>query len=445
MRSSSKYLNETVKEYALYAGENRAIPKVTDGLKNAARQALWVIRKEPGKIKTLALSGAMIAENLYVHGDASGAIGSMAAPFLNNVPLLFGDGQFGNRVDPGAIGAPRYTYVKANRATEVLVYPDISIIPLKENYDGSNVEPVTFLPIIPLVLLNGVSGIAMGWSTEILPRSMDDLITATIQAIDKKPITKLVPKYTFTNCTAKELAPNSWEFSGVVEFVDTSTIRVKELPPGLLLEKFRERLDGLEEEGVIRDYIDSSTEEIDLLIKFKKGSVDKNKMSDYIDLLKLRSKNTERIVVIDFDFKSIKQYASAEEIVQKFVEWRFGHYIRRYEKFFDDDSKELQYWKGIKACFDNGLPALVPTLQNKQEIVKKIVDFTVGLTLDAGQIDTIASFPTYRWSKDDYQKVLDKIAELEKSILHYEDLLANTGKIRTIFKSEVEALRKVKF
>lgn len=141
--SASDYINTSSKEYALYTAQNRAIPSICDGLKDGQRKMLWIIRNKSEKIKTISLSGAAIQEGIFLHGDvsASDTISRLAAPYLNNVTLLEGVGAFGTRVTPDGWGAPRYTYVKKNKATQALLYPDLDIVPLKPNYDGSVMEP----------------------------------------------------------------------------------------------------------------------------------------------------------------------------------------------------------------------------------------------------------------------------------------------------------------
>ncbi len=445
MEKTSTYILNTSRDYALYVASHRAIPSAADGLKDSQRIALWLMRNRADKIKVSALNGDMSGSNLYVHGDAAGTISLLAAPYLNNVTFLEPHGAFGTRVDPYSIGAPRYVSVKKSKAAEALLYRDMDVIELMENYDGSNMQPVTFLPIIPTVLLNGISGIAVGWSTDILPHSLPDLVRATIQAIEQKPITKIKPNYSYTKCSYKELGPNVWEISGCVEFVDSSSVRVTELPPELPLEKFRERLDALEEEGKIKDYSDNSSENIDVLVKFSRGTVKKENIDSYIDTLKLRARKTERIVVIDFNGKRIKQYTSPEELVLAFVDWRFGHYIRRYENMLKNDSYELIFWKGVKACFDDEMVKDLTSLKNKKEVVARIdkAGGVYGLKLDTAHLDKIATFPTYRWTLDEYQDVLKKIAELEDNVKTYKDLLSHPDKIRTIFKTEVKALEKL--
>ena len=173
-------------------------------------------------------------------------IGFLAAPFKNNIPLIEGEGHFGSRISPSAIGAPRYTDVKRAKAAEAILYRDLDIIPLEDNYDGSNKQPKHFLPLIPLVLLNGVSGIAVGWSTNILPRDLKSLIEATKLALVGKPIAVIPPSYNHYNISITSIGPNRWEFGGRAKTIDINTVQITELPPGMDIESFRKRLIKME-------------------------------------------------------------------------------------------------------------------------------------------------------------------------------------------------------
>jgi DNA gyrase/topoisomerase IV subunit A len=446
MITSSDFIRSTSRDYSIYVCQSRGIPSICDGLKDAQRKALFIMKPKSEKIKTVSLAGEMISSNIYLHGDASAAetLSLMAATYCNNVPFLQGIGAFGTKVGPTDWGAPRYTYLKKSQLTESLIYPDYDIIPLKENYDGSVMEPKHFLPLIPLVLLNGISGIAVGWSTEILPRSLDDLIAATIAALDGKPITTLAPKYDYLNCGVKNIGHNNWEFTGKVRF-DGSTIWVEELPPDLSLEKFKARLNQMEEEEKIQTYIDRSTKEIKIEIKFKRGTINGWTDDKAIDFLKLRSKTTERIVVLDWDSNSIKQYSSAEGLVQEFIMWRLQFYKQRYQKLVDDVTYQLNWNLAIKACIDNNLPQFLPAATDKAAIVSRIRDImkAENITIDDDQVDRLASLPSYRWAKDTYADVVAKIAELTATITDYMAILADPQKQRDIYKKEVQALKKL--
>lgn len=442
---TTTFIKETSREYSIYVCQSRGIPSVSDGLKDAQRKALFVMKTINEKIKTISLSGRLISENIYLHGDAAAAdtISLMAAPYCNNVPLLSGVGAFGTRIGPSDWGAPRYTYVKKNAWTEALVYQDYDIIPLKENYDGSVQEPKHFLPLIPMVLLNGVSGIAVGWSTEILPRSLADLIDATLAAIDnKKKLPDLMPKYEYLRNSVRSTGENSYEFTGTV-VIDGSTVIVTELPPDLSLEKFKARLNKMEDDEQIQTYIDRSSKDIRVEVRFKRGSISGWTEEKAIDFLKLRNKTTERLVVLDWDGNNIKQYQNPESLIRDFVAWRLGFYTLRYEKLKAEASTQLNFNRALKACYDKGLPAFLPKAEHKAEIIGKISAITANIGINDDQIDRIAGLASYRWAKDAYDEVIKKIAALELTIAEYNAILSDPVRLRAIYRQEVAALKKL--
>jgi DNA gyrase/topoisomerase IV subunit A len=445
--TTSDYIKDSSREYSVYVCENRAIPKIADGMKDGPRKAMWLMKSRADKIKTVSLAGEMISSNLYVHGDQSAAmsISMLAAPYVNNIPMLEGIGTFGTRVAPvEGIGAPRYTYVKKNKASELLLFQDLDIVPLKDNYDGSNKEPQHFLPLIPLVLLNGTSGIAVGWSTVILPRNLKKLINATQQALEGKAPKGLEPSFDYLNVKVGNLGPNMWQFSGRVDIIDTSTCRITELPPGLNLENMKKRLNKLEEEGKIHTYTDKSTKVIDIMVKFKRGEIKDWEEDDAVDFFKLKEKITERIVVVDWSGNRIKQYDSPEQVVKEFVKWRLGWYTTRYQKKLDDDNYELKYWQGIKACFDDKLPERIGKKADKAAVEGEVNTITATIGLDASQIDRIVSLPTYRWAKDFLVTVKENISRLQGNIKEHKAILKSPDRIKEIYAGELEELKKLK-
>jgi DNA gyrase/topoisomerase IV subunit A len=449
--SSSKYILDSSKDYSIYVAQSRAIPSVTDGLKDGQRKALWVMRNKGEKVKVVSLSGELIQTGLYLHGDAAASAASslLAAPFMNNVPLLEGIGTFGTRVAPqSGIGSPRYVYVKKSKAAQQFLYSDLDIVPMKENYDGSTLEPITFLPLIPIVLLNGVSGIAVGWSTDILPRSLKSLKQAVIDVLSGKKISDIPPEYTYLNLDVKRLLGSEWErqnhvweFSGKIEKEDTSTIRIRELPPGVDFEKFKDKLDKLEEDKVIMSYEDNSTNTIDIEVKFKRGTLKDDFDEDaMLDMLKLRTKMTERIVVLDWNGKSIRQYESTAKLVEDFVEWRFEHYVTRFETILANKEKDLNYIKALIRLFEKKFPEKVLKYDSKKETSDEVPILINPLTLEADEIEKIINIPIYKWTQEYWKKAKAELLELEKEIAYTKDLLDNPKKIRTIFKKEVEAI-----
>ena len=442
--TSSDHILETSRDYSIYVCQSRGIPNICDGLKDSQRKALFVIKSINEKVKTVSLAGQMIS-SVYLHGDvsASEAISLMAAPYCNNVTLLHGIGAFGTRVGPTDWGAPRYTYVKKSQHTDRLIYPDYDIIPLKENYDGSVMEPQNFLPLIPLVLLNGISGIAVGWSTKILPRKFSELVDATLAVIDnKKTRPDLLPCYEYLGCDVKSLGGNSYEFTGKCS-VGSATVTVTELPPDLSLEDFRARLNKMEDQDEITGYTDRSTKDICVEVRFRRADIAGWTAAKALEFLKLRSKSTERLVVLDWTGNNIKQYEDAWQLIAEFVTWRLDWYRVRYEKLIADTTKLLNWNLALQACMDKGLPAFLGKAANRAEIVDKIAVICEKIPLDGDQLDRIAGLASYRWARDAYAEIVDKIAELTQTIADYHTVLNDPRKLRSIYREEVSALKKL--
>jgi len=451
MKNSSDYILDSSREYAIYVCDTRGIPSVIDGLKSGQRMALWALRDKSEKIKTFALTGLLGSLKLFVHGEAScnNAIGLLAAPYKNNHCLIEGLGQFGNRIAPDkdGIGAPRYTEVRRAKISEAILYKDLDLIPLVDNYDGSNKQPEHFLPLIPTVLLNGISGVAVGWSTDILPRSLKSLIEATKAALLGQPIGNLTPHYERYNIKVTSTGkPNQWEYSGAAEIVDTSTIRVTELPPGMSIESFRAKLIEMEDTDVIMNFTDRSTENINIFIKMKRGSIAGWNEEKALDFFKIREKVTERIVTIDWSGNSIRTYDNPQKLVMDFAQWRLAWYTKRYEKMLFDDTYELNYWYALRALFEMKFPTRLGGFLNKEDVeksVQEIVDLK-NIKVDNPQLERIVNLPTYKWNTDFLLEINKHIDALEKSIASHKDILGSPNKLLKVYIDELDALKSFK-
>jgi len=448
--SPSNYLLSTSRDYAIYVCDSRGIPYVGDGLKHVQRMALWMLRDHAGKIKTFALSGLLGASKIHCHGEKSSndAIGLLAAPYRNNNPLIEGLGQFGSRIAPDrdGIGAPRYTEVRRARVAEAVLYNDIDLVPLEDNYDGSTRQPMHFLPLIPTVLLNGVAGVAVGWSTEILPRSLKSLIDATRTALLGHPIQTIEPYYARygtiqVRATGKT---NQWELTGRATVTDTSTVRITELPPGIGIEEFRKRLDTMENADVIQGYTDRSSDSIDITVRMKRGAIRDWKEADAQDFFRLRDRLTERIVTLDWGRDKIRVYASAGELVSDFARWRLGWYTRRFEKLLADALQELPYWLALRQLFKIGFAGKLGTFSNRTAMQDDILRLLDGMVkVDDSHIDRIVTLATYRWTEEFAAEVDGRIAKLNEAVTGYRETLASPEKLRDVYIGELDALLKL--
>lgn len=450
--TSAEYVDRIAKEYGLYILDHRAIPTLFDGMKTSQRIALWLMRNKPGKIKTMALAGEMIASELYVHGDKAGAdtISLIAAKFKNNYPLLDGIGGFGSKAEPGAIGQPRYTYVKRNKFAEAHLYVDMSILPMVENHDGSNRMPGVFLPLVPLVLLNGVKGMATGWSTNILPRRYADVKKAVIEVIKAgKCKTKLEPFYEGYDIDVVDHGQGRYTLSGRATVKNTSTVIVSELPPEVTLEQYRDILSGMEIEGKIAGFTDRSKKAVNIEIKFQRVVLAKLQGDKLIEYLSLRTPgraSTERLVVIGAN--GVRQYDTAEELVEDWVKWRLSWYERRFEYLRDKAEVEELFWKSFIACYEGtasfeGIPMRLGEVKNRASLKVFMHNAIQGndLPVDDSIVERLMNLPIYRWTQEENEKAKREVVSERELVEKYEAARKDQTIHKDTFKSDLLALK----
>ena len=444
--NSSEYISQISREFGLYTLDKRAIPAMSDGLKSGQRIALWLMRNRSDKLKTMALAGQMIASELYVHGDAAAAdaISMLAGPYCNNRPLFQGVGAFGTRAEPTKFNAPRYTYVKRSDTAQKVLYVDLDIVPMIENHDGSNMMPSTFLPLIPLVLLNGIRGIATGWSTNILPRNFEDLVGAVDEVLRTGKVErKLLPHYDKRDVVVIERGDNQYAIQGRVAKKNTTTVHVTELPPDLTLESFRDRLSKMEDAGDITGFTDRSTKTINIEIKMTRATLGKLSDEKLDEFFKIRTLTTENITVQGIGGVNIVQYDDVAQLVKDWVHWRLGLYLDRYQKLLTDEQVTNLYWRYILACFKYNLPKTLPDLSGKAELKDELVllgkRMKFPVTADA-IIERITNVPAYKWTKEGKLEAEKQLADSNNRLAEYEDMVASDRKRKAVFKKEVRSL-----
>lgn len=435
---SSDYILARRRDYSIYVMTSRAIPAATDGLKAGGRRTLWVAR-DGKKYKTATLAGATMP--LHPHAEASGAINTLAAPYGNNIPLFKGDGAFGTLLNPTAYGASRYTSVSTSTFTNDVVFRDIEIIPMTENYDSTLEEPVHFLPLVPIVLLNPTEGIAVGFATNILPRALDDIIAVQLAWLKgTKTNNALLPTFvpTGTKSTHYEDTERgvAYYFSGDIQRKDTSTLVITKLPYGQVHEKVTAKIDDLMEKGIVTDFTDMSKDAINIEVKFKRGYLKDVDDADLLKMLGLTVRHVENLNVLDFTGQVIWS-ATPHELITRFTEWRLGWYVQRYERLRNLLQNDLQRYYDIRTAIVNNIGAAARKTQSRAELKQLLEAF--GVT----HLDYIADLPVYRFTEDERLKNEERIKEAEAQMKEYEDLLASEDKRRSVYVSELtEVLQK---
>ena len=225
-------INEEYRDFALYTVENRAIPSCIDGLKPVQRKVLYAMIEEHHGRKTKIAELGSIAKHNYHHGENSAmqaAIG-MAAPYLNIVPVLKADGNFGTRLIQEA-SAPRYIFALQSDKFEKY-FTDFEVV--DKSRDPENPEPQTYLPLIPWVLVNGISGIAVGFANKIMPHDPKDLVKATLAVLKGKKQPTLTPVFPDFNGPVELIEHDKLIVKGIVNRIKRNTWEITEVPYGLL-------------------------------------------------------------------------------------------------------------------------------------------------------------------------------------------------------------------
>lgn len=191
----AEYAEQAYLDYAVSVVKGRALPDVSDGQKPVQRRILYSMSEmgltaNAKPVKSARVVGDVLGK-YHPHGDTAAydALVRMAQSFTLRYPLIDGQGNFGSRDGDGA-AAMRYTEARLTKFSKLLLDEiDMGTVGFAANYDGSYEEPVLLPARLPIVLLNGASGIAVGMATEIPSHNLVEVANAAIAAIRKPTIT----------------------------------------------------------------------------------------------------------------------------------------------------------------------------------------------------------------------------------------------------------------
>jgi DNA topoisomerase-2 len=421
-KTITQFLSVEYKDFAMYSIEGRAIPSVVDGFKPSQRKVIHVANQiwKTGNEKVLKifqLSGKVASDVFYHHGDASlnSAIINMAQKFKNNAPLLEEDGQFGSLRSPQA-GAPRYIGTKLSDNFR-LMYKDFDLLNYKEE-EGESIEPDFFLPIIPTVLINGSSGIAVGFATNILNRDVKSVTDSCIKVLTGKKIDEIAPSLReFTGDFIQDTENHKrWIIRGKLQKVNTSTVKITELPPSMTFEKYEDLLEKLCDSKEIVSYDDNCKDSIEYIIKFTRADLEKLSDEKLMKMFKLEEASTEIFSTLDENGK-LKIFETTSEIIEYFVEFRLTYYHKRKSFMLEKMNKELKVLSNrgrfIKAILDEKLKI---NNVSKTLIIQGIEE--MGLDKIDDSYDYLLRMPIYSLTKELFEKLKEdfttKKAEIKK-------------------------------
>lgn len=346
----------------------RSLPHIIDGLKESQRKILYGCFKRnltKSSIKVAQLAGYISEKTGYHHGEASlhDAIINMAQGFVgaHNIPLLFNDGQFGTRLDGGKDhGAPRYIFTRLEEITRYIFRSEDDELLEKVIDDGEELEPKYYVPIIPLILVNGAKGIGTGFSTDIpsynpysIIKWLQIWIHNKTNADDLKEYPPLYPWWrNFKGkITIKTSGPRKGDLStnGTIQQVKNYW-EVSELPVGLWTSSFKEWLETLiREKKVIKKYINYSTTNSVLFNIYPSAEYEPSLEGDFKKLIK--SINIRNMTALDLDLKG-HIYETPEEILNIYCEIRYSLYSDRkkllLKKLIREQTRDINRYRFIE-------------------------------------------------------------------------------------------------
>jgi topoisomerase-4 subunit A len=267
-----KRMDSNFLEYASYVIRDRAIPSLIDGLKPVQRRIMWSLhQKDDGKfIKVANIVGHCM--QYHPHGDAS--IGDALVVLTNKRYLIEGQGNFGNLFTGDPAAAARYIECRLTELARTQMFND-ELTEFVPSYDGRNKEPVCLPSKLPLLLMLGAEGIAVGLSAKILPHNFCELLEAQVAILRKKPF-HLLPDFPaggLMDATAYDDGRGSVKIRAKIEVIDQSTLHIAEIPPATTTESLIASIEDAVRKGKlkVRSINDFTSEKIEIEIKSPPG------------------------------------------------------------------------------------------------------------------------------------------------------------------------------
>lgn len=490
-------------DYAMSVIIGRALPDVRDGLKPVHRRVLWAMHElgntynKPYK-KSARVVGDTIGK-YHPHGDTAvyDTVVRMAQDFSMRYMLVDGQGNFGS-IDGDNPAAMRYTEVRMARITnDVLADIEKETVDFQPNYDESLSEPKVMPTRVPLLLVNGSEGIAVGMATKIPPHNLTEILDATIALIKNPAITideliKIVPGPDFPTAGfiyGREEIRRAYETGrGIIQMraravVDEigrgertrNAVVITEIPyqvnKAKLIEKIAElvqekRLDGISE---IRD--ESNREGMRIVVELKRDAIPQVVLNKLYKLTAMQSSfGIISIAIVDGQPKVL----TLKEMLEAFVEFRREVVRRRTEFELRKAQARAHILEGLNKAID-ALDYIIPLIRTsrsvdearswltanlstageiatwrgvtgdktKAQFVKELDKVISSLEFSEIQAQAILDLQLRRLSALERQKILDEYEQIIKHIAELENILQNENVLREVITDELVEVRRL--
>lgn len=415
------FIGGPLRAYADY-DNRRSLPNLIDGLNMSQRKAIAaaIDMQAQGKVKVSSLAARAVEKFAYHHGESiMGTVVGLAQDYsgTNNINLMTPLGQFGNEMSKEH-PAPRYIYTKLHdNFFEVFKKPDLSIV-TPQYEDGDMIEPVFYIPTIPMILVNGADGTGFGFKSFILQHNPKDLKKAIKELItDENADIHLTPWLRgWTGKISKDATTRQVEYKGCLSVINKTTIHITEVPVKFDLTKFKELLNGLIDKETIKSYEDKSTDGKWLFeITCKRELVDTNTVDKLIQIFGLIQRETETVVCWGVDGK-IRQFASTEDLLREWVKERLILADTSLKNQLKEYQVELD-WLKIRMAFVEwclGNIEFVTQFKAKATFMVKAQDIT-GCT--AEEAEKLVGIRVYQLTQEEIEKMRKQTEDVEREVV----------------------------
>jgi topoisomerase-4 subunit A len=414
-------------DYASYVIRDRAIPNLADGLKPVQRRILWALHTmDDGRFMKVA---NVTGETMKYHPHGNASIDDALVVLANKRYLIEGQGNFGNLFTGDPAAAPRYIECRLTELAREEVFND-EITRFVPSYDGRNKEPVHLPSKLPLLLMLGTEGIAVGMSSRILPHNFPELLQAQI-AILKKENFKCLPDFqTGGLMDAREYRDGAGQIKvrAKIKVVDDSTVIIKEIPPTTTTDSLIASIEDASRKGKlkVKSVNDFTSEEVEIEVKAPSGLSAEQLADALYAFTDCEVTIASRIVVIK-DNRPVEMTVSEvlrentqqlveilkQELELKQAQLQEDLHFRTLERIFVEE----RIYKGIEQCKTN--EAVVAAVRGgfapfRKELLRDLSDADIERLL-AVRIRRISLFDINK-HREEMEKIKESLAEIRKNL-----------------------------
>ena len=454
-------------DYAMAVIVGRALPDVRDGLKPVHRRVLYAMydggyRPDRGFSKCSRVVGDVMGQ-YHPHGDTAiyDTLARLTQPWVMRGPLVQGQGNFGSPGDDKP-AAMRYTECRmAPLALEMVRDIEKETVDFQPNYDGRSAEPVVLPSRYPNLLVNGSAGIAVGMATSIPPHNLREVAEGALWALEHPDATKVELQDALIERIKGPDFPQGAMIVGhegieqayrtgrgsitqraVIE-VDEDTggrtqLVVTELPYMVNPDTLSAKMFDLADTGRVQGIADVTNESSDrtglrLVVTLRRDAVARVVLNNLLKHTELQTNfSANMLALVD----GVPRTLSIDAFISTWVTHQVEVVRRRTEYLLREAEKRAHVLRGLVKALD-ALDEVIALIRRSPEVDDARQGLIELLDIDEVQANAILDMQLRRLAALERQKIIDNLAEIEREIADYEDILANVARQRQIVADEL--------